>query len=83
MKFVFIGLFALALPGCAQLMHGEQQPVVPKGNGEYYTSCSGAVEDWNSCHVKARKACAGEYATIKKNESAVGGRRELTFQCVR
>lgn len=83
MKFLLISFFTFALFGCAQLMHGEQQAVVPKSNGEYYTSCSGAVEDWSSCNAKARKTCGGEYQVLRKDESPVGGRRELTFQCAR
>jgi hypothetical protein len=73
----------LALIGCAQLQHGQEQPIVIKSvkNGVYYTSCSGAVETWASCYDKARITCEKSYQVIKTNESAQGGIRELTFQC--
>ena len=78
-------LFLMAAPillaGCAQLMHGQQQPVIEKGNNTYFTTCSGTVEDWGSCNRKANKTCPNGYNTVDKFESAVGGRRELTFSC--
>ena len=80
-KLLLIGLFILA--GCQQLMHGATQPVVIKDlkNGVYFTTCAGAVEDWGSCHEKARNTCVNGYDVTKRIESPVGGRRELTFQC--
>jgi len=74
---------AVLLSGCAQLQHGATQPVVLKDakNGIYFTTCSGAVEDWGSCHEKARNTCVNGYEVAKSIESPVGGRRELTFQC--
>jgi hypothetical protein len=69
--------------GCAQLINGQQQPVVTKNFKEriYFTTCSGAVEDWSSCNKKAQITCKQIYEVINRIESPVGGRRELTFQC--
>lgn len=74
---------SLLLTSCAQLMHGQQQPVVLKNAKEkiYFTTCSGSVEDWGTCNSKAHERCAGGYLVLNKFESAVAGRRELTFQC--
>ena len=72
-------LFSLA--GCAQLMKGQQQPVVPKGQGTYFTTCSGTVEEWGNCYSKAKQTCSNGYEVTSKNESAVGGKREMEFIC--
>ena len=68
---------------CAQLLNGEKQPVIEKSYKDkiYFTTCSGAVEDWGSCNTKAADKCSKGYKVLNRFESAVGGRRELTFQC--
>ncbi len=73
----------LLLSACAQLMNGQLQPVkiVDPNKSIYSTSCSGAVEDWGSCNIKAKDTCSNSYDVLKRFESAVGGRREITFQC--
>ena len=78
-----IGLVLLSLTACAQLMHGQEQPVVEKDskNGVYFTTCSGAVEDSSNCITKAYRTCSKGFEIIKRYETPVGGRRELTFQC--
>jgi len=74
-------LFLLvSLTGCAQLKQGQLQPVIPEAGG-YFTTCSGTVEDWGSCHRKAKNLCKNGYEVLDKFESAVGGRRELRFSC--
>jgi hypothetical protein len=82
MKYLLL-ISALMIVSCAQLMNGQQQPVIQKSVKEkiFFTTCSGAVEDWSSCNRKARSTCTNGYSEIKRFESAVGGRRELTFQC--
>ena len=47
----------------------------------YKASCSGAVEDWPDCYDRAQKSCPKGYTVIERNVSAVGGSRELLFQC--
>jgi hypothetical protein len=78
-------LFSLLIISCSALNNpqGAMQPVVYQNLKEkiYFTTCSGAVEDWNSCIEKARRTCSDNYAEIKRYESPVAGRRELTFQC--
>lgn len=81
MRSVCLILLGLLVTACAQLSKGEIQPVIDKGQNTYYTTCSGTVEDWGSCNRKARSKCSNGFEEIDKFESAVGGRRELTFQC--
>ncbi len=85
MKALYIALFLMVLSGCAALNNskGALQPVLLKDAKAniYFTSCSGAVEDWSRCYAKAHSTCAKGYDVLEKNESPVGGRRELTFQC--
>lgn len=80
MKLALI-LAAVSLAGCAQLKQGQQQPVIPEAKGVYFTTCSGTVEDWGSCHRKAKNVCRNGYEVLYKNENPVGGRRELRFEC--
>jgi len=82
MKNVYIGLVVLPLlAGCAQLMSGQEQPVISKKDGMFYTTCSGAVETWASCYNKAAKTCEKGYTTLEKTENANGGFRTMTFKC--
>jgi len=82
MKYLFFVL-ALLVSACSQLMHGQEQPVIQKSTKEkiFFTTCSGSVEVWGTCNQKAARTCQGGYHVLDKFESAVGGRRELTFQC--
>jgi len=82
MKYLFL-VFVLLISACAQLMHGQEQPVIQKNAKEkiYFTTCSGSVEDWGTCNTKAKNTCNNRYQVLNRFESAVGGRRELTFQC--
>ena len=83
MKTLTIFVIVLILSGCAQLQHGQVQPVVYKNVKEniMFTTCSGAVEVWNDCYEKAAKTCSKGYQVIRTDESPQGGKRELTFQC--
>ncbi len=82
MRILIVFLIVL-LSGCAQLMNGQIQPVTVKDYKQQimFTTCSGSVEDWGSCSQKAAKSCEKGYVVLNKIESAVGGRREITFQC--
>ena len=71
---------------CSSLTNGanQLQPVLLKDakTKTWFTTCSGAVEEWSSCQSKARKTCPNGYETLEKIETpASGGRRELTFMC--
>ena len=74
-------LLALSLSACQQLLHGQQQPVRTKPNGDYLVGCGGAVETWGSCNNKAMKTCPNGYDVISKEENSTGTVRELTFRC--
>lgn len=76
-------LSALPLIGCTQLMQGQEQPVISKSSkdGIYFTTCSGAVEDWASCNNKAMRICSSGYSALNRIENTTGTKRELTFQC--
>lgn len=82
MNKLVLGFFVF-LAGCAQLMHGQEQPVIAKNEskGIYFTTCGGAVEDWPSCHDKASATCNGKYDVITREDNNRGTKRELTFQC--
>ena len=82
-KLIWLGI--LAVVGCAQLQHGQEQPVIrklSKDKGEYYfTTCAGAVEDWPSCYDKASRTCNKNYLVLGREDNNRGTKRELTFQC--
>lgn len=83
MKYQYVGIAVIVtlFVGCAQLMNGQEQPVITKKDGTYYTTCSGAVETWGSCYSKASKTCTKGYAILEKTENANGGFRTMTFKC--
>ncbi len=80
-KFILAMMCLFA--GCAQLMHGQEQPVVMKDakNNIWYTTCSGAVETWHNCNLKAERKCEKGYYSLEKTENANGGMRTMTFKC--
>ena len=69
------------LSACQQLQHGQMQPVKLIGTNKYFTTCSGAVEDWPSCYDKASATCNGKYDVITREDNNRGTYRALTFQC--
>ena len=81
----FLCFLLLSLVSCAQLQHGQEQPVLrklSKDKGEYYvTTCAGAVEDWPSCYKKASRTCNKNYVVLNKEDNNLGTKREITFQC--
>jgi protein involved in sex pheromone biosynthesis len=82
MKFTLLVL-VFVLNGCAQLMHGQEQPVIKKDakNNIWYTTCSGAVENWYNCNLKAQRTCEKGFYSLEKTENANGGLRTMTFKC--
>lgn len=81
MKTIVLVL-TLLLTACAQLMNGQEQPVISKKDGVYYTTCSGAVENWGSCYNKASRTCPKGYSIWEKTDNANGGFRTMTFKCL-
>ncbi len=71
----------LFLTACQQLLHGQQQAVRTKPNGDFVVGCGGAVETWANCNNKAMDTCAKGYDAISKDEHSTGIMRELTFRC--
>ena len=80
-----ISLTVLMLTGCAQLQHGQEQPVISKlskDKGEYYfTTCAGAVETWGTCYDKAKRTCPAGYSVLSTVDNNKGTQRDLAFQC--
>lgn len=81
MKSLSYVIVSISLISCAQLMSGQEQSVKLLKTNLYMTTCSGAVENWGSCNNKANRTCNGNYVVLEKNESIVGGKRELFFEC--
>ena len=78
----YVGLILLGLiAGCAQLMSGQEQPVITKKDGMFYTTCSGAVENFGTCNKKALATCSKGYSVVDKFQDANGANRSLTFKC--
>jgi hypothetical protein len=84
MKFI-LTLVLLTLSACASLSNpqGATQPVqtLDYKNKIYRATCNGAVEDWPNCIERAKKTCSNGYTQKERNQSPVGGKRELVFQC--
>ncbi|OYY79986.1 MAG: hypothetical protein B7Y34_06685 [Methylophilales bacterium 16-45-9] len=79
---VLIVLIALSTVACAQLMKGEEQPVVQfRDTKTFKTTCSGTVEDWGSCHRKAKRTCPNGYDVIERKNDSRGIFREMIFSC--
>ena len=82
---LFTLLLVVALSGCNALMNaaGAAQPVkrIDAKEPIFFTTCSGAVEDWGTCNSKAQRTCENGYERVKQSESNTTGYRELTFKC--
>ncbi|CEN56648.1 hypothetical protein [Candidatus Methylopumilus turicensis] len=78
-------LLTLTLSACSSLSNpqGAAQPVqtLDYKNKIYKATCNGAVEDWPNCFDRAKQTCPNGYAQKERNQSPVGGKRELVFQC--
>jgi hypothetical protein len=78
-------LFTLLLSGCYALSNpqGAAQPVkmIDLKTQTYKATCNGAVEDWANCYDRAKLTCSNGYVQKERNQSPVGGKRELVFQC--
>lgn len=81
----FIISITFFLSACSSLGNGAKQlqPVelVDPKTKTWFTTCSGAVESWSNCQSKAHHTCQNGYEIVNRNETTVGGKRELTFVC--
>lgn len=82
-RYIGLILFTAGLTGCAQLISGQEQPVLTRNakDGIYYTTCSGAVENFSTCNTKAMKTCTKGYTVVEKYQDSNGTIRSLTFKC--
>lgn len=72
----------LLLTSCAQLLKGQEQPVIPyRDANTYRTTCSGTAEDWGSCFAKAKRTCASGYEVLERKNDNRGIDREIVFSC--
>ena len=82
---LFAVLLTLMLTGCYALSNpqGAAQPVkvIDLKSQTYKATCNGAVEDWPNCFDRAKQTCPNGYSQIERNQSPVGGKREIVFQC--
>jgi len=78
-------LTILILTGCYALTNpqGAAQSVkmINLKSQTYKATCNGAVEDWPNCYELAKQTCPNGYDLKERNQSPVGGKRELVFQC--
>ncbi len=72
---IIASVAALVSAGCA----GSVRPTyVPDGRRGFVVSCSGVLNDWTSCLVKAGRACGNRgYDTIRGTEED----RSLLIAC--
>ncbi len=79
-KLLFSILFLLT--SCASLSNPQEQPVTKFRDAKTYkTTCSGMVEDWGSCHRKAKRTCANGYEVTDRKQDGNGIVREMIFTC--
>lgn len=78
-------LIAVSLTACNALSNpqGAAQSVrmIDLKAQTYKVTCSGAVEDWPNCYDRAKQTCPNGYVQKERNQSPMGGKRELVFQC--
>lgn len=79
-KLFLVSVFVIT--SCAQLTKGAEQPVVQYRDVKTFkTTCSGSVEDWGSCHRKAKRTCANGYEVTDRYNDSNGIVREMIFTC--
>lgn len=81
MKYFFL-IITLLASSCAQLMKGDEQPVMQfRDVNTFRTTCSGAAEDWGSCARKAKRTCPSGYEIENKHQDNQGAIRTMIFSC--
>ena len=82
---LFAASIALALSACTALSNpqgaAQSVQILDYKNKVYKATCNGAVEDWPNCFDRAKQTCSNGYGQIERNQSPVGGKREIIFQC--
>ncbi len=82
---LFAALIALTLTACTALSNpqgaAQSVKVIDLKNQTYKATCNGAVEDWANCYDRAKQTCPNGYELKERNQTPVGGKRELVFQC--
>ena len=82
---LFAVLIGLSLTACTALSNpqaaAQSVRTLDLKTQTYKATCSGAVEDWPNCYDRAKQTCPNGYAQKERNQSPVGGKRELVFQC--
>lgn len=79
-KIILLALFVLT--SCAQLMKNSEQPVEAYIDANTFkTTCSGAVEHWDSCSRKANRTCPNGYKIVEKGQDGNGTIRSMIFSC--
>lgn len=82
---LFAVLIPFTLTACTALSNpqGAAQPVkmIDLKTQTYKATCNGAVEDWANCYDRAKQTCPSGYDLKERNQTPVGGKRELLFQC--
>lgn len=78
-----LAIACILITGCAQLSHGQIQPVtvLDKKENILMTNCGGAVETWGSCFQKAKSVCPNGHKVIGRDENTTGTLRKLIFKC--
>ena len=81
MKKINLFWAVVLLCGCANLMHGQVQPVKLLKNNTYQTTCSGLAETMGSCYQKAKETCQTNFKALEEKVDSSGVHREMIFQC--
>jgi len=82
---LFAAFIALCLTACTALSNpqdaAQSVKMIDLKTQTYKVTCNGAVEDWPNCYDRAKQTCPNGYNLKERNQSPVGGKRELVFQC--
>lgn len=82
MKLLIYFVIIALINGCSSLMNPQMQPVESLGQNNYKTTCSGTVETWGTCQMKAKQTCINGYEVSDQVASSSGVHRSLTFHCL-
>ncbi|MDB9717218.1 hypothetical protein OAA47_02965 [Methylophilaceae bacterium] len=69
------------LCSCHAFTSPQEQPVIQLEDNVYKTTCSGTVENWGQCFIKAKRTCQEGYTNIEKLADSSGVHRSFSFSC--